>query len=208
MVANLLGISNVDPVYYKLPPYFCFSYKGNRKPDFYIVVKNDDTKQQFLNACPELEGDECFIIDVNENLNKLVQSDSADQFPIEDLAIMYAISAGEGLTEAGKLIAGRDSIDKMKIPVFREDIFTSLVIKGIPEETAFDITEFVRKGKAYCGIEAGNEKLLATWGEYKSMMTDYNIPGWYIEYLEKIRYMVSKSQALSYSRMVGRILLD
>ena len=74
----------------------------------------------------------------------------------------------------------------------RDDIMLYLLDKGLPPKTAFKIMEDVRKGK---GLKA----------EYEETMREYNVPEWYINSCNKIKYMFPKAHAAAYVMMAFRI---
>ena len=81
----------------------------------------------------------------------------------------------------------------------RDDIMTYLIGKGLEAEEAFNIMEAVRKGKVAKG--AVGDK----WEAWKEDMLSHNVPQWYIESCEKIKYMFPKAHAVAYVMMAWRI---
>lgn len=79
----------------------------------------------------------------------------------------------------------------------RDDIMTYLISMGVPPNPAFKIMETVRKGKALKDKEK--------WAEYKALMKEHDVPDWYIESCEKIKYMFPKAHAAAYVTMAFRI---
>ncbi len=71
----------------------------------------------------------------------------------------------------------------------RDDIMVYLIEKGVPNKDAFDIMEFVRKGKATAVFPQKN---------YEELMRENNVPDWYIESCKKIKYMFPKAHAAAY----------
>ena len=63
---------------------------------------------------------------------------------------------------------------------------TRLIYAGVPNKTAFDIMERVRKGRG----------LLP---EHEAEMRAHGIPEWYIESCQKIQYMFPKAHAVAYT---------
>ena len=74
----------------------------------------------------------------------------------------------------------------------REDIMLSLIKAGMDKKQSFFIMEKVRKGK---GLTPEDEK----------SMREFNIPKWYIESCNKIKYMFPKAHAAAYVTMSFRI---
>lgn len=74
----------------------------------------------------------------------------------------------------------------------RDDIMTYLMQKGIDGLQAFDIMEKVRKGK---GLKTNDINL----------MQNHNVPSWYIESCQKIKYMFPKAHAIAYTIMAWRL---
>ncbi len=79
----------------------------------------------------------------------------------------------------------------------RDDIMVYLIYQGLNPKDAFNIMEFVRKGKA--------SKEPAKWKDYRELMQEKNVPNWYIESCEKIKYMFPKAHATAYVLMAIRI---
>ncbi len=74
----------------------------------------------------------------------------------------------------------------------RDDIMTYLISKGIDALIAFKIMEDVRKGK----------KLTK---EYAELMRSVNVPEFYIESCNKIKYLFPKAHAVAYVTMAVRV---
>ncbi|TDQ39682.1 PolC-type DNA polymerase III [Aureibacillus halotolerans] len=74
----------------------------------------------------------------------------------------------------------------------RDDIMVYLMHKGLEPSLAFKIMEFVRKGK---GLQE----------EWIEAMKSYNVPDWYIDSCQKIKYMFPKAHAAAYVLMAVRI---
>ncbi len=79
----------------------------------------------------------------------------------------------------------------------RDDIMVYLIQNGMPSDKAFEISEFIRKGKAQFNPEK--------WEQYKIIMREYNIPEWYIWSSGQIKYMFPKAHATAYVMMALRI---
>lgn len=80
----------------------------------------------------------------------------------------------------------------------RDSIMTRLIYWGLDNKEAFDIMEAVRKGKVAKGKEP-------KWEQYKADMKAHNVPDWYIESCNKIKYMFPKAHAAAYSISTLRV---
>jgi DNA polymerase-3 subunit alpha (Gram-positive type) len=67
-----------------------------------------------------------------------------------------------------------------------------LIKKGVNPDKSFKIMEDVRKGK---GVRS----------EFIALLKEHNIPSWYIESCQKIKYMFPKAHAAAYVTMAFRI---
>ena len=97
-----------------------------------------------------------------------------------------------GTTEFGK-------IPFSEVIGCRDDIMVYLIENGLQPKMAFDIMEFVRKGKA--AKHSDPEK----WSKYINAMNEHNIPNWYSWSCERIAYMFPKAHAVAYVLMAVRI---
>ncbi len=78
----------------------------------------------------------------------------------------------------------------------RDDIMVYLIQKGLKPDMAFQIMEFVRKGRA---AKEGMPE------NYEKAMRENNVPEWYINSCKKIKYMFPKAHAAAYVMMAFRI---
>ena len=74
----------------------------------------------------------------------------------------------------------------------RDDIMNFLISRGMPPKSAFQIMEKVRKGK---GLSQSDE----------AMMSELDLPDWYADSCNKIKYMFPKAHACAYVMMAFRI---
>jgi DNA polymerase-3 subunit alpha (Gram-positive type) len=99
------------------------------------------------------------------------------------------------------LILGKNrefgKIDFKDVIGCRDDIMVHLIGYGLNPNLAFEIMEFVRKGKA---ISNPNK-----WANYADEMRKYDVPEWYIWSCSKIKYMFPKAHATAYVLMAMRI---
>lgn len=79
----------------------------------------------------------------------------------------------------------------------RDDIMVQLSNLGMEPLLAFEIMEFVRKGKP--------SKDKAKWLEYEQIMRNHQVPEWYIWSASRIKYMFPKAHATAYVIMAMRI---
>lgn len=87
----------------------------------------------------------------------------------------------------------RDGVVELKDTICtRDDIMIYLISKGLDKKKSFQIMEKVRKGKSL------SEETI----EY---MRSFNVPEWYIDSCEKIKYMFPKAHAVAYVLMSYRI---
>lgn len=87
----------------------------------------------------------------------------------------------------------RDGITSLKHVIStRDDIMNYLIYMQLPHGTAFKIMEDVRKGK---GLK----------DDYVDLMREKNVPEWYIQSCNTIKYMFPKAHAVAYVMMSFRI---
>lgn len=87
----------------------------------------------------------------------------------------------------------RDNIASLsEVISTRDDIMLYLIYSGLDKKTAFKIMENVRRGR---GLSEEDEKY----------MRAHNIPEWYIDSCQKIKYMFPKAHAVAYVMMSFRI---
>ena len=72
-----------------------------------------------------------------------------------------------------------------------------LIKQGLEPNTAFKIMELVRKGK----VAKEPEK----WAKFKATMEENNVPKWYIDSCNKIKYLFPKAHAAAYVTNAFRI---
>ncbi len=82
----------------------------------------------------------------------------------------------------------------------RDNIMVYLIHKGMEEGLAFKITETVRKGMIASGKISKED-----WEKMADAMRAVNVPEWYIESCQKIKYMFPKAHAAAY--VIGALRL-
>lgn len=126
-----------------------------------------------------LESGEIDIIKCLQDINYYIES-------IQDLAVVVSL--------------GRSTIsDKLNIiypmmhyPKYKEDIYVNLKRHGIEKPLAYEIMNFISKGKHHYDKDK--------WNYYISIMNDKKIDDDYISWCSKIHYLYSK--AYSYNRAI------
>lgn len=116
-----------------------------------------------------------------------------------DLVKMSAIMHGTDTWEDNAkelLLEGKATIKE--ILADRNDVYDALIGYGLDEKDAFDIAENVRKGKV-------SRKKDRNWDEEKALMISKNVPEWFIESCEKIKYMFPRAHAYSYTLSAWRM---
>ena len=77
----------------------------------------------------------------------------------------------------------------------REDIMIYLQSKGMPDEEAFKVMEFIRKGLAANKLYRWEDRRK----EIFDLMKEYDVPDWYIDSCKNIRYLFPKSHAIGFA---------
>ncbi|TVP94757.1 MAG: PolC-type DNA polymerase III [Acholeplasmatales bacterium] len=105
------------------------------------------------------------------------------------------------LNNAETLVTGKNpqygKIPFKEVIGCRDDIMVTLIQHGLKSEIAFEISEFIRKGRAAVQPEK--------WDGYAMIMREHNLPDWYIWSAGQIKYMFPKAHATAYVMMALRI---
>lgn len=113
-----------------------------------------------------------------------------------DLVQISGLSHGTNTWEENAKILIGDGICTLPETIaLRDDIMTRMISHGIPRDTAYQIMEAVRTGKA--------ERTFTP--ELTELMRDHLIPEWYIDSCRKILYLFPKAHAVSYVMSAVRL---
>ena len=168
----------------------------------YYQVPLDDRKAMSLFLSPDALGVSEADIDcatgtlgVPEFGTPFVRQMLMDTKPttMEELIRLSGLSHGTNvwLGNAKELIAANTASLRECICT-RDDIMNALIKRGVPDKTAFDIMESVRKGK---GLKPAME----------SAMREHGVEDWFIGSCNKIAYMFPKGHAVAYVTMALRV---
>lgn len=109
-----------------------------------------------------------------------------------DLVIISGLSHGTDVWKGNAQDLVRAGHPLREVIGCRDDIMTYLLDKNLEPLDAFNIMEDVRKGRGLNGSQM-------------QLMKDHNVPEWYIESCNKIKYMFPKAHAVAYVMMAMRI---
>ncbi len=142
------------------------------------------------------------IPEMGTNFVRSMLRDSRPQ-TFSDIVKISGLSHGTDvwLNNAATLVTGSNpqfgKIPFKEVIGCRDDIMVYLINAKMPEEIAFEIAEFIRRGKPSSNRDA--------WEGYKLIMRENHIPDWYIWSCGKIKYMFPKAHATAYVMMALRI---
>lgn len=117
----------------------------------------------------------------------------------DDLVKILGISHGTGTWYDNAEIILKDyKVGINELIGSRDDVFDYLCKYGIEEETAFDITELVRKGLRKRGKTN-------RYMEYVERMKEAHVPDWFVWSCGQIRYLFPRAHAIIYAKMNWRL---
>ena len=148
-----------------------------------------------LGIDPNELGSNVGTLGIPEFGTKFVRQMLEDTHPqtFSDLVRISGFSHGTDVWLNNAQVLIKSGIAKMsEVISARDDIMTYLIYKGVEPSKAFKIMEGVRKGK---GVQP----------EDVEVMKNQQVPDWYIESCQKIKYMFPKAHAVAYVMMAFRI---
>lgn len=122
----------------------------------------------------------------------------------EDLVRISGVTHGTGVWEDNAELLIAEGKEISEVIACREDMFLYLVNKGVEEAKAFEIVEFVRKGKLY--EEEKKEENIIKWNKYKEILINCGVEDWYIDSMAKIKYLFPKAHAVAYVENAYRLM--
>ena len=106
---------------------------------------------------------------------------------LSDLAVVSGLSHGvDTWMGNAKDLIGNKTAKLDEVIALRDDVMIFLMSKGLDKEKAYEIMENVRKGK---GLTDEDEKL----------MSFHDVPKWYFNSCNKIKYLFPKAHAIAYA---------
>jgi len=109
----------------------------------------------------------------------------------DDLVKLFSLVHGTGVWEDnGEKLFDENGIGIKELISDRDDISDYLLSLRIDRMKAFDISEYIRKGKALLKRPE--------WSEYKKVMLEAGAPEWYAGSCEKIKYLFPRAHAAAY----------
>ena len=137
------------------------------------------------------ERDEMSPIGVPEFCSRSVQKmlKTVNPTTVEELIRVSGLSHGTGVwSDNAENLIQNQVASVYDCPATRDDITNYLTQHSVPFESAFTISEYIRKGKAFRGLKP----------EMRDILKKAGVPEWYIHSCEKIRYLFPRAHAVTY----------
>lgn len=148
-------------------------------------INHNNIKINDINICKCFSSEKNIIGFESNKAKEII--DKIQPVTLEDLIKIESLVKGTWKDNIEKII-GKHSLNEVLCT--RDDIFLYLYEKGIEKRVAFEISEFIGKGK----INTNKSK----WNEYKTIMKRVLIEDLYLESFEKIMYLFPKSHCITY----------
>lgn len=111
---------------------------------------------------------------------------------------LLGLSHGTGTFEDNALELLKKGISISEVIAHREDIMNKLLEHSLSYEEAFQIADFIGKGKHHIELEK--------WKTYKKRLQEVGLEDWYLSSCEKITYLFPKAHHTSYMLRLYRFL--
>ena len=187
------------------------------------VISLDITKHDGLTMIKRLEGltgvdAKTIPLDDEKTLHLLMAADTHGVSGFETAFVRHIIEAARPKTfedfvqvlgcsfssyvwtkwddDTGEALVTSEMPDYAEIIVLRDEVMLYLMEQGITREAAYEIMEYVRKGK-------GSSQELTR--EHEKVMRNVGVPEWYMESCKKTQYLFPKAHAVSYTIMAFRL---
>lgn len=115
-----------------------------------------------------------------------------------DVVRMLSLVHGTGVwKENGEELILNGVLSFGEIITTREDVYEMQLKYKVPKERAYDIEEYIRKGKMHYGRNQA---------EYEEELLSYGIPQCFVDSFKKIKYLFSRAHAIEHAQMLLRLL--
>jgi DNA polymerase-3 subunit alpha (Gram-positive type) len=125
----------------------------------------------------------------SEKIRSIIHETGPENFDqlVKAIGLFHGTGVWEGNAE---VLFSQNRIGVDNVIADREDVFEYLLQHGLDRRSAFETADYVRKGKAY------NHPNENRWQGMKVAMRSHDIPAWYIESCQKIRYLFPRAHAI------------